>query len=302
MSKAFGFVAYGGPEHQEFLDRPVPVPGPGQLLIAVHAAGVNAADWKIRQGLFGTAEPTPRVLGLEAAGVVQVLGEGVTGLVVGDPVFGPTPGGAFAEHTLLESDNAAQVPDDVSFTQAATLSVAAATAYDAVEQLGLTPGQVLLVLGVAGGVGSAAAQIAAARGIKVLGTASDQNREYVASLGAAQIAYGEGVAGRVKAAAPGGVDGILDLVGGEDARAASAALRPGGRLVSTADPVTAVALGGEAVRRRHGGEVLTALAALVANGGLDPHVSETFTLEHAAEAMLAVESGHARGKCVIEIR
>ncbi|BFV55983.1 NADP-dependent oxidoreductase [Kitasatospora sp. CMC57] len=302
MSKAFGFVAYGGPDTQEFLDRPVPVPGPGQLLIAVHAAGVNPADWKVRQGLLGTGQPTPRVLGLEAAGVVQVLGEGVTGLAVGDPVFGPTPGGAFAEHALLESDQTAKVPDDVSFTQAATLSVATATAYDAVTQLDLKPGQVLLVLGVAGGVGSAAAQIAAGRGVRVLGTASDQNREYVAGLGATQVPYGEGVADRVRALAPDGVDGVLDLVGGEDARAASAALRTGGRLVSTLDPGTAAALGGEFVRRRHSGEVLTALAALVANGGLDPLISETFTLDRAPEAMAAVESGHARGKCVIEIR
>ncbi|MER5866300.1 NADP-dependent oxidoreductase [Kitasatospora sp. NPDC002040] len=302
MSKAFGFVAYGGPETQEFLDRPVPVPGPGELLVAVHAAGVNPADWKVRQGLFGRKTPVPRVLGLEAAGVVQVLGEGVTGFVIGDPVFGPALGGAFAEHTLLAAAEAAEVPDDVSFAQAATLSVAGATAYDAVAQLGLEAGRTLLVLGVAGGVGSVAAQIAVARGVTVLGTASDQAREYVASLGATQVRYGEGVAERIRAAAPDGVDGILDLVGGEDARAAATTLRPGGRLVSTADQATAAGLGGEYVRRTRTSAVLAELAALVAAGAVDPHVSETFTLDRADEAMLAVESGHARGKVVVEIR
>ncbi|MFJ8042076.1 NADP-dependent oxidoreductase [Kitasatospora sp. NPDC096147] len=302
MSQAFGFVAYGGPENQEFLDRPVPVPGPGQLLIAVRAAGVNPADWKVREGLFGRTRPVPRVLGSEAAGVVRVLGEGVTGFLVGDPVFGIAPEGAFADHVLLAAGEAARMPDDVTFAQAATLPVAAATAYDAVDQLGLTPGQTLLVLGVAGGVGSAAAQIARSRGITVLGTARDQAREYVATLGATQIAYGPGVAERIRAAAPDGVDGVLDLVGGLDAGAAATTLRTGGRLVSTADATTAAGLGGEYVKRRRSGEVLAAVAALVASGALDPHVAETFTLDRAAEAMLAVESGHARGKCVIEVR
>ncbi|MFI5530930.1 NADP-dependent oxidoreductase [Kitasatospora sp. NPDC051853] len=302
MSKAFGFVAYGGPETQEYLDRRIPVPGPGRLLIAVRAAGVNPSDWKIREGLFGRTKPVPRVLGSEAAGVVRVLGEGVSGFMVGDPVFGIAPEGAFADHVLLDAGEAARVPDDVTFTQAATLPVAAATAYDAVDQLGLTPGQVLLVLGVAGGVGSAAAQIARSRGITVLGTARDQAREYVATLGATQIAYGDGVAERIRAAAPDGVDGVLDLVGGMDAKAAATTLRTGGRLVSTTDPATAAGLGGEYVKRRRTGEVLASVAALVAGGALDPHVSETFALDRAAEAMLAVESGHARGKCVIEIR
>ncbi|MGW2395242.1 NADP-dependent oxidoreductase [Kitasatospora sp. NPDC001664] len=302
MSKAFGFEAYGGPENQRFLDRRIPVPGPGQLLIAVRAAGVNPADWKVREGLFGRTKPVPRVLGSEAAGVLRVLGEGVSGFLVGDPVFGIAPDGAFADHVLLDAGEAAKVPDDVTFTQAATLSVAAATALDAVDQLGLTPGQTLLVLGVSGGVGSAAAQIARSRGITVIGTASDQSREYVASLGATQVRYGDGVAERIGAVAPDGVDGVLDLVGGQDAMAASGTLRKGGRLVSTADPATAAGLGGEYVKRRRTGEVLASVAALVAGGALDPHISETFALDRAAEAMLAVESGHARGKCVIEIR
>lgn len=302
MSKAFGCVAYGGPETQRFLDREILVPGPGQLLVAVHAAGVNPADRKVREGLFGREKPLPRVLGLEAAGVVQVVGEGVTGFVIGDPVFGPALTGGLAEYTLLAADEAAKVPDGVSFTQAATLSIAAATAYDALAQLDLTAGQTLLVLGVGGGVGSAAAQLAAADGVTVLGTASDRAREYVASLGATQIRYGTGLAQRIKEVAPEGVDGILDLFGGEDAQAAAPALRSGGRLVSTTDPATAAGLGGEFVKHTRGAAVLEVLAGLVAAGIVDPQVTETFDLDHAPEAMLAVESGHARGKIVVEIR
>ncbi|MFD9130271.1 NADP-dependent oxidoreductase [Kitasatospora sp. NPDC059571] len=299
MSKAFGYRAYGGPENQEFLDRPVPDPGPGQLLIAVRAAGVNPVDWKIRNGWLGTSAPLPRVLGVEAAGVVQRVGAGVTGFVPGDEVFGVAAAGGYAEHTLLDADATARRPAGVSFARAAALPVAAATAYDAVEQLALEPGRTLLVLGVGGGVGSAAAQIAVARGVRVVGTAADRSRAYVEELGAVQVRYGEGVADRIRAAAPDGVDGLLDLIGGEDLREAAAVLADRTRLVSTADPETAAALGGSAVRRSSGPAALDGVAELVATGALDPRVTATYPLERAAEALAEVESGHARGKLVL---
>ncbi|WP_344460688.1 NADP-dependent oxidoreductase [Kitasatospora kazusensis] len=301
MSKAFGFRAFGGPESQGFLDRPTPVPGPGRLLVAVRAAGVNQVDWKIRHGLLGTDLPLPAVYGAEVAGVVQAVGEGVADFAVGDEVFGSALAGGYAEHTLLAADHAAHKPAAVSFAQAATLPVAAATAYDGVRQLALDPGRTLLVLGIAGGVGSAAAQIARGLGLTVLGTAGDANRGFVESLGAAWVRYGEGVADRIRAAAPGGVDGILDLVGGEDARAAAETLVTPGRLVSTVDPVTATELDGTFVRRSGTAATLDALAELVGSGRLDPHITATYPLERAAEALAVVEAGHARGKLVLEI-
>ncbi|GAA5016851.1 hypothetical protein GCM10025734_66920 [Kitasatospora paranensis] len=204
MSKAFGYRAYGGPENQEFFDRPVPDPRPGRLLIAVRAAGVNPVDWKIRNGWLGTDAPLPRALGVEAAGVVERVGAGVEGFAVGDEVFGVTLDGGYARHAQLDAAEAAHKPPGVSFAAAAALPVAAATAYDAVEQIALEPGRTLLVLGVGGGVGSAAAQIARARGVHVVGTAADRNRGYVEELGATQVRYGEGVADRIRAAAPEG--------------------------------------------------------------------------------------------------
>lgn len=301
MSKAFAYRAYGGPENQEFLERPVPAPGPGQLLIAVRAAGVNPVDWKIRNGWLGTATPPPRVLGVEAAGVVRQTGAGVEGFAVGDEVFGVAAAGGYAEDTLLDAGATARKPAGVTFVQAAALSVAPATAYDAVQQLDLEAGRTLLILGVAGGVGSAAAQIARARGLHVVGTAADRNREYVEGLGAVQVRYGEGVADRIRAAAPDGVDGLLDLIGGEDLREAAAVLADRTRLVSTADPDTAAALGGSAVRRAPGAATLGELARLVATGALDPRVTGTYPLDRAPEALAEVETGHARGKLVLVV-
>ncbi|MER8182017.1 NADP-dependent oxidoreductase [Kitasatospora sp. NPDC094015] len=301
MSKAFGFTEYGGPQHQVFLDRPVPVPGPGQLQIAVRAAGVNPIDWKIRRGLTGKGLDLPAVLGVEAAGVVEAVGEGATGFAVGDHVFGTTVGGGYAQHALLTAASAARKPAGVSFLQAAALPVAAATGYDGVEDIGLKAGQTLLVLGIAGGVGSVAAQIARERGIGVLGTASDARRAYVEELGATWIRYGDGAAERILAAAPEGVDGILDLIGGADARAAAETLADRSRLVATSDPGTAAELGGSFIRRSPAGPTLAKLADLVATGRLDQKITATYPLEQAAEALAEVEAGHARGKLILEV-
>ena len=304
MAKAFGFVGYGGPEQQEFLDRPTPVPGPGTLRIRVVAAGVNPADWKRRQGRFGTGTAPPVVMGSEAAGVVTAVGEDVRGFRAGDEVFGTAPDGAFAEEALLTARTTAHKPSTVGFAEAAALPVAAATAYDALDQLaglGLRPGRTLLVVGASGGVGTAAAQIARGRGLTVLGTAGEGSAGHVRSLGATPVRYGAGVAERLRAVAPDGVDAVLDLVGGDAVREVADALRAPGRLVSTADPDTAAELGGAHVRRSGTAAPLAALAELVAAGTLDPHITARYPLERAAEAMAEVEGGHVRGKLILEM-
>ncbi|WP_033217408.1 NADP-dependent oxidoreductase [Kitasatospora phosalacinea] len=304
MAKAFGFVAYGGPEQQGFLDRPTPVPGPGTVRIRVVAAGVNPADWKKRQGWFGTGAAPPVVMGTEAAGVVSAVGEGVQGFRVGDEVFGIAPGGAFAEEALLAAGTTAHKPRTVGFAEAAALPVAAATAYDALDQLaalGLDPGRTLLIVGAAGGVGTAAAQIARGRGLRVLGAAGEGSADHVRSLGATPVRYGPGVAERLRGVAPDGVDAVLDLVGGDAVREVAGALRAPGRLVSTADPDTAAALGGAYVRRDGTAAPLAALAELVAAGTLDPHITARYPLERAAEAVAEVEGGHVRGKLILEM-
>ncbi|MBO1413108.1 NADP-dependent oxidoreductase [Streptomyces sp. FH025] len=301
MAKAFGFVDYGGPETQEFLDRPPLEAGPGQLAIAVRVAGVNPVDWKIRRGFLGRERQLPAVMGQEASGVVQQVGPGVNGFTPGDEVFGQTAAGAFAEQTLLRAELSALKPEGVGFDQVATLCVSAATADDALRQLALGAGRTLLILGVAGGVGSVAAQLARRGGLTVIGTASDSNRAYVESLGATRIRYGDGVAERIAAAAPDGVDGVLDLVGGDALREVAGVFTDRTELVSTADPATAAEFGGQYVARSTTSETLAALAALVAAGELDPHITHRYPLGHAAEALAAVESGHSHGKVVLEV-
>ncbi|HEY6747996.1 MAG TPA: NADP-dependent oxidoreductase [Mycobacteriales bacterium] len=299
--KAYGFTENGGPETQTFLDLPTPQPGPSELLIAVHAAGVNPVDVKIRSGMFGPAADLPAVMGREASGVVVEAGQDVDGFAPGDEVFGTVaPGsGAFAEYAILDGGAAARKPVPLSFADAATLPVAGATAYDAVNQLGLAPGQTLLIVGIGGGVGVVAAQLARDAGLNVVGTASESKRELVQSLDATLVEYGDGVADRVREILPGGVDGILDLVGGDALRAVAGL---GGRIVTTADPATAAEVGGEYVQRVPGPDSLIAMARLVADGKVDPHVEDVVPLDQAAAAVAAVETGHPRGKVVVQVR
>ncbi|MEV5959957.1 NADP-dependent oxidoreductase [Streptomyces sp. NPDC051987] len=305
MPQAYVYTSHGGPETEAFADVDRPVPGPGELLVAVRAAGVNPVDWKLRGGFRRPGEGEARfpvVLGSEAAGVVEGIGAGVTGFSVGDEVFGNAPHGAFAEYALLTASVTAHKPAALSFTDAATLPVAAATAYDGVRQLDLPEGATLLVTGAGGGVGVAALQIAHAWGLRVIAVASEAKKDLVESLGAVHVPSGPGLADRVRSVAPDGVDGVYDLVGGEVLAEAAGLLADRTRLITAgALPQTVAALGGARVARARTAAVLDAVAELVVAGELDPHVSRTFPLDRADEALRAVEEGHALGKIVIEV-
>jgi NADPH:quinone reductase-like Zn-dependent oxidoreductase len=296
--KAYGFIRYGGPETEALLDLPVPEPGPGELLVRVSAAGVNPADWKVRAGLRRADLPLepPVALGREVGGVVEEVGSGVSGFAAGDEVVGGTVGsaGGWAEFARVPARFAAHRPSEVAVTDAATLPVAAATAYDAVVQLALQPGATLLVVGAGGGVGLAAVQIARTRGIEVVGIASQGKHELLAGLGAVPLAPGADV--------PGAVDAVLDLVGGDALRGVVAGLdvEPSA-VVSAADHPTVTALGGRPVERVRTGERLAAVARLVAEGQLDPHVTEIRPLAEAGRALARVEGGHALGKIVLQV-
>ncbi|MEV2254377.1 NADP-dependent oxidoreductase [Streptomyces sp. NPDC050147] len=308
MSKAYAFTRFGGPEVETFVDQDPPEPGPGQLLVAVRAAGVNPVDWKLRAGKRRPGAPPaefPEVLGSEVAGVVEAVGAGVEGFAVGDAVFGNPDTGGYAEYTLLPASLAAHKPAGLTFAEAAALPVAVATAYDGVRQLDLPAGATLLITGAGGGVGVAAAQLARHLGIRVVGTASAGKKDFVESLGAVHVAPGPDLADRVRKAAPGGrVDAVFDLVGGEDLAAVASLLPlPGreGKLITAAAKETVGELGGAAVARARTSEVLDAVARLAVDGVLRPQVTVTYPLERAGEALRAVEGGHARGKVVIEV-
>lgn len=304
MSKAYVFTRNGGPEVEALVDRDTPAPGPGELLVAVRAAGVNPVDWKLRTGYTrpGSAPQSfPTVFGSEAAGVVEATGPGVEGFAVGDEVFGNPVTGGYAEHTLLPVAVTAHKPASLPFTDAAVLPVAAATAYDGVRQLRLDPGAVLLVTGAGGGVGSAAVQLARHAGAQVIGVASAAKKEFVESLGAVHVESGAGLADRVRAAAPGGIDAVFDLAGGDTLRAAASLLADPAALISAGDKPLVAELGGAPVERARTAAVLDAVAALVVSGALRTHVTRTHPLTAASEALRAVEDGHALGKTVIEV-
>ncbi|MET7687843.1 NADP-dependent oxidoreductase [Streptomyces sp. NPDC005483] len=303
MPKAYVFTRYGGPETEAFTDVDRPSPGPGRLLLAVHAAGVNPVDWKQRTGFRRPGENGeqvfPVVFGNEVSGVVEEVGDGVEGFAVGDEVFGTAEAGGYTEYTLVPAAIAAHKPAELSHPVAATLPVAAATAYDGVRQLDLPSGASLLVTGAGGGVGAAAVQIARAFGLRVVGVASESKKDFVESLGAVHIPSGPGWAERARAAAP---DGVYDLVGGQVLAEAAELLTDRTKLITAGAPEEeARRLGGARVTRARNAAVLEEVARLVLDGDLDPHITETFPLDRAGDALRTVEEGHARGKTVIEV-
>lgn len=284
MPLAYGFTDYGGPEFQRFLDLPMPEPGPGEVLVEVHAAGVNPVDWKVREGKHRAFLPLdlPAVLGREVAGTVLRPG---SGFAAGDRICGPTVGGCggYAEVALVPADRAALMPAGLSFTDACVLPVAAGTAYDALEALSLEPGENLLVLGAGGGVGTVAAQLAVMRGIKVTGTASAGKHNYLQSLGVVAYDHDQDLPR---------ADAVLDLVGSLDKVS-------GDRILSVASPEDLARYGARPLKRSGDPGVLAVLAKLVANGKLDPGVRHVFPFAEAGGALALVEAGHVAGKVVI---
>ncbi|MDH6456360.1 MULTISPECIES: NADP-dependent oxidoreductase [unclassified Streptomyces] len=306
MPKAYVFTRYGGPETEAFVDVDRPSPGPGRLLVAVRAAGVNPVDWKQRTGYRRPGEDGaqvfPVVFGNEVSGVVEEIGEGVEGFAVGDEVFGTALSGGYTEYTLVPAAVAAHKPAELAHATAATLPVAAATAYDGVRQLDLPAGATLLVTGAGGGVGAAAVQIARAFGLRAVGVASGAKKDFVESLGAVHVSSGPDWQTRARAAAPAGVDGVYDLVGGEVLAEAAELLTDRTKLITAGAPEEEVRrLGGARVARARNAAVLEEVARLVVNGDLDPHITGTFPLDRAGEALRTVEEGHSRGKTVIEV-
>lgn len=300
MPRVLVFTDFGGPEHQEIIERPAPAPAADQLAVRVVAAGVNPVDWKIRQGLLGRERTLPAPMGREVSGVVTAVGSGVEDFTVGDEVLGEVaPGhGGIAEHTVLRADKTVAKPEEVGFAEAATIPIAGATAYDVTHQIELEAGQTLLVLGAGGGVGRMAAQIGKVHQFTVLGVASASKRELVESSGAVFIESGDGVVERVAAAAPDGVDLIVDLVGGDALRTIAPTAKDPSHIITTADPDTARELGGAAVERTI--ESLAKITGVIQYGLVDPTVTARYRLDDAARAVAAVESGHTTGKIVIE--
>jgi NADPH:quinone reductase-like Zn-dependent oxidoreductase len=218
-SRAVQYARYGGPEVLEIVEREDPQPGPGQVRLAVRAASVNPIDWKLRSGSMASSDAPARPVigGVDLAGTVEAVGDGVTGIGVGDEVLGRASGGAYAEKALADAGALTAKPADVSWEVAGSLPVVVTTAYRGLALLGLgegddTSGKVLVISGASGGVGVVATQVAVARGVTVIGTASERHQDDVAALGATPVVYGEGFADRVRAVSD-HVDAAFDTAG-----------------------------------------------------------------------------------------
>ncbi|MCX4848318.1 NADP-dependent oxidoreductase [Streptomyces sp. NBC_00893] len=296
------FAEYGGPEVLRVVERELPAPGPGQVLVAVRAAGVNPLDWRLRSGAVAEMMPVefPSVPGGDVAGVVAEVGKDVTDFAVGDEVFGSIGSGSYAEFALAPAAQLARKPEGVSWEVAAGLPVAVNTAYQALTDLGVKSGETLVVDGAAGGVGSVAVQIARHLGATVIGTARERNHAYLQSLGAEPVTYGEGLEERARAVAEKGVDAALDAAGKGSLPALVELTGTPDRVVTIADHRAAehgvrfVFAGPDAIRER-----LEQAAALIENGDLVLSVARTYSLSEAADAHRESAAGHVRGKLII---
>ncbi|MFF8369402.1 NADP-dependent oxidoreductase [Streptomyces lydicus] len=305
--KAISAKRYGDPDVLEYGDRPEPKVAPDSVLIRVKAAGVNPVDWKI---LAGYLDPMldahfPFIPGWDVAGVVEALGADVPEYEVGDEVIGYVrkdgiQHGTYAELVAAPVRTLARKPAALDWQQAAGLPLAGLTAYQASRRVGTAAGETALVHAAAGGVGSLAVQILVAQGVRVIGTASERNHDFLRSLGAEPVTYGEGLADRVRALAPEGVDVALDFVGGGVVDVSQELLKDRGRVVSIADGEV-TEKGGHLVWVRPDSEGLTALGALADAGKLTVHVDAVFPLAEAAEAFRRSQEGRTRGKIVLEV-
>jgi NADPH:quinone reductase-like Zn-dependent oxidoreductase len=308
MTKSVVAEGYGGPEVLALQDIDVPSPGAGQALVEVRAAGANPIDYKLYSGQMGR-DPAklPMPVGMEAAGVVVAVGPdaaGYTGpLTVGDEVIATVASGAYAQRLLAQASDLGHKPATLPFEQAAGLLLTGGTAWHLLTNTRVGKDDTVLIHGASGGVGLMAVQLAVARGATVIATASPARHEQLRGYGATPVAYGPGLADRVRAL--GQVTVALDLVGSDEALDTSVELvADRSRIATIAGFARAGELGIAALTGADGGQAIRdaarpELIALAADGRLEVTIDKVFPLEEAPEAHRYLQTGHARGKVVL---
>ena len=306
-SRAVRLNSFGGPEVLDIREVPAPQAGPGQVRVRVTAAGLNPMDWIITANAetavrFGLSLPAG--FGTDYAGVVDQVGDGVTGFAPGDRVFGSALSRAVADLVVIDAtggiaaNEAYHTPDGVDDRTAATLTIAGRTASAALDVVKLGPDDTLLIGGAAGGVGVFAIQLARIAGARVIGTGSATSAEFLRDLGAEPVAYGDGLADRVRALAPRGITAAIDLYGTETAHAARALGVPDTRITTIAAQVDGIT-GTNGANAAPG--ALEKVARLIAAGRLRVPIAATFPVEQIRTAVELQASRHVKGKVVIDL-
>ncbi len=297
--RAVQFSEYGDPAVLQLAEVPEPHAGPGRIRIAVRAASVNSIDWKYRSGMM-KVKSLPFIPGTDVAGVVDEIGDGITDVAIGDEVFGSASAAGSAEFVLLK--NYARKPAAMSWFEAAAIPMAAETAVRAMDVVGVQDGTTLVINGASGGVGSAAVQLAVARGATVIGLAGAANHAYLTGLGAVPVTYGDGFVDRVRAAAPQGVDAAFDVAGSGVIPELIELTGDPSRVVSIADfgagQYGAKVTGGAEGRSW---QALAIAADLFTQGRYHVEVQQVFPLAEAPAAHRISQAGHVRGKLVIDV-
>lgn len=304
MARAVRFDDYGAVDVLEVRNVDAPEPGPGQVRVEVRAAGINPGEDKIRSGALREQWPStfPSGQGSDFAGVVTELGEGVQRVAVGDEVIGWTDErGSHAELVVAPAEHLTPKPPGVSWEVAGALFVAGSSAYAAVRAVDAGPGDNVVVSAAAGGVGSITVQLARRAGARVIGLASEANHPWLSRHGIVPVAYGEGVAERIREAAPGGVDALIDLAGhGYVALGLQLGVAPD-RIDTIVDfaAVQEHGVKAEGSAAAASAEVLAELAGLVETGELEIPIARTYPLDQVRDAYADLRQGHTRGKIVL---
>lgn len=308
MSKRIVYTEYGTPDVLRFEDGDVPEPGPGQVLVRTEMIGVNPIDWKLVAGAFARVDPAPfpGIPGWAATGVIEALGDGVTGYAAGQavivdsrariPFTSGSLGGTFAEYVTVDTTRVVTRPASMSIEQAAGLPSSAVAGYSMIQNLGITSADTLLVHGAAGSVGAAAVQVAVDRGALVVGTASPRNHDYLRSLGATPVAYGDGLIDILRSFEP--FTASADAVGGRDSVTTTrAVLATTGRAVTAWGDEHSHAAGIPWVR--HPDDELAQTVTLATRGALTVRIGETFPLARAGDALRLSQTLHSVGKILL---
>ena len=302
MPKAVRYDEFGGIDVLRVDEVERPVPGDEQVLVRVKAAGINPSEAVIRTGAVAQLFPStfPSGQGSDLAGVIEEVGAGVGGFSPGDEVIGFTNNRASqAELVLVEAGDIVRKPEKVSWEVAGGLYVVGVTAWGAVNAVQPKEGETVVVSGAAGGVGSLAVQLARRTGATVIGLASEGNHEWLKSHGVIPVAYGDGVADRIRAAAPSGVDAFIDTYGGGYVDLAIALGVAAGRIDTIADYAAAAKYGVKTAGGAEAGpgaKVLAELAGLIAEGHLEVPVANVYPLAQVREAYTELERRHTRGQ------